>query len=227
MRRLPPLLLGFAGAAPPESSGLPRNAYAAVGEMTAGYLTGRISDFQYTLKEANGESRPLFHDYEAAHMADCRELILLDGRVSLICLGVSLACVAWAVGDARRWKGRMASLSPAQSRTEERSETACAVAFCRGGLRGMAAAGLAAAGLLIWALVDFDGLFITFHQVAFSNDLWLLNPRTDLLIRLMPQKLFVYLGARGCVIAAAGATVEALLLMFLKSRWKRKEMNRT
>ena len=53
--------------------------------------------------------------------------------------------------------------------------------------------------MLIWALADFDGLFVTFHRVAFSNEGWLLDPRTDLLIRLMPTNFFVALGIRGLI----------------------------
>ena len=45
--------------------------------------------------------------------------------------------------------------------------------------------------LALLACIDFDSLFILFHKVAFTNDLWLLNPQTDLLIRLMPIEFFV------------------------------------
>ena len=49
------------------------------------------------------------------------------------------------------------------------------------------------------ACVDFDGMFRLFHQVAFTNDLWLLDPRTDMLIRLMPIEFFVsYAAIIGC-----------------------------
>ena len=45
--------------------------------------------------------------------------------------------------------------------------------------------------IIIAACIDFGSLFILFHKVAFTNDLWLLDPRTDLLIRLMPIEFFV------------------------------------
>ena len=45
--------------------------------------------------------------------------------------------------------------------------------------------------IIIAACIDFDSLFILFHKVAFTNDLWLLDPSTDLLIRLMPIEFFV------------------------------------
>jgi integral membrane protein (TIGR01906 family) len=39
----------------------------------------------------------------------------------------------------------------------------------------------------IASLIDFDGLWTRFHQVAFRNDLWLLDPATDYLIMLFPE----------------------------------------
>ena len=45
--------------------------------------------------------------------------------------------------------------------------------------------------IIIAACIDFNSLFILFHKVAFTNDLWLLDPSTDLLIRLMPIEFFI------------------------------------
>ena len=35
-----------------------------------------------------------------------------------------------------------------------------------------------------------DGLFRRFHGLLFTNDLWLLNPKTDLMIRMLPEQFF-------------------------------------
>ena len=40
------------------------------------------------------------------------------------------------------------------------------------------------------ALAGFDRLFLAFHEVSFSNDLWQLNPRTDYLIAMFPEGFF-------------------------------------
>ncbi len=63
----------------------------------------------------------------------------------------------------------------------------------------LAGAGLAAlilGALALWIALDFEGAFITMHRVLFTNDLWLLDPRTDLLICLMPEEMFLYLAGR-------------------------------
>ena len=40
------------------------------------------------------------------------------------------------------------------------------------------------------ALVGFDRLFLAFHLISFSNDLWQLDPRRDYLIAMFPQGFF-------------------------------------
>src|SRR5205814_239283 len=46
--------------------------------------------------------------------------------------------------------------------------------------------GLLAAG----SLIDFDRLFLTFHFLSFSNNLWILDPARDRLIQLFPEGFF-------------------------------------
>lgn len=45
--------------------------------------------------------------------------------------------------------------------------------------------------LLIIA-IDFDWLFVKFHEVAFDNDAWLFNPTTDPIITVLTQEFFMY-----------------------------------
>jgi integral membrane protein (TIGR01906 family) len=50
--------------------------------------------------------------------------------------------------------------------------------------------GLLTLGLLLLfgllAIVGFDSLFLKFHQISFSNDLWRLDPSRDYLIIMFP-----------------------------------------
>ena len=191
--------------APPAATGLPEAEYAGVGEMTAGYLTGRAESFQYAFTDAAGTVYLCFQPHEAAHMADCRVLILLAGRVCLGCLA-ALAALIGAV------LLRCELAFPEENRSE------CRRAFALGVLRGLAFAAALAAVLLVWALADFDGFFTTFHRIAFDNEGWLLNPRTDLLIRLMPTEFFISLGAMGLGLwAAAGALIAAAAFGAMKT----------
>ena len=164
--------------APPEVTGLAPEEYPAMGSLTAAFLTG-TGRFQIARTGENGEEILYFHDYEEAHMEDVRGLIRLDTTV----MWIALAAAALLLG---------AGILLRDSR-----------AFARGILWGLGLLGAVLAGFLIWALVDFEGLFVTFHQVAFTNDGWLLDPQTDLLIRLMPERFFMRLGIRGLARALA------------------------
>lgn len=43
-----------------------------------------------------------------------------------------------------------------------------------------------------FAFVDFDRLFVMFHQLVFSNDYWLFNPRLDPIINILPENFFMH-----------------------------------
>ena len=171
--------------APPETTGLPEAEYEGVGRMTAAYLTGREAAFQYTFSDAEGRMYTCFHDYEQDHMADCRGLIRLAGTLRLVLGGAALA------------------LAGAGLLLRKERKT-----FAKGILRGLAAAGVLIGLAAVWALADFGGFFTAFHRIAFTNDGWLLNPETDLLIRLMPENFFVALGT-GLLLRTAAAAAAA------------------
>ena len=116
-------------------------------------------------------------------MADCRALISLDLTVMILAGALALVLTAAALLRGNRER------------------------FFRGILTGLRIMGGVLAALLIWALADFDGLFVTFHRVAFPNGGWLLNPETDLLIRLMPLNFFIRLGIRGAMRALAAPVI--------------------
>ncbi len=51
--------------------------------------------------------------------------------------------------------------------------------------------------LLLYGIIslDFNRAFNFFHEVCFSNDLWLLNPLTDRLINMYPLNFFINMSA--------------------------------
>lgn len=50
------------------------------------------------------------------------------------------------------------------------------------------------AGIMLFiagfAMIDFQDFWIKFHELVFTNDLWLLNPNTDRLINMVPLSFF-------------------------------------
>lgn len=45
--------------------------------------------------------------------------------------------------------------------------------------------------LLLLVLIDFNKYFTYFHTIFFRNDLWILDPNTDLLIQMLPEEFFI------------------------------------
>ena len=64
-------------------------------------------------------------------------------------------------------------------------------------------------GLL--ALTGFEGLFLAFHRISFSNDLWQLNQNTDFLLMMFPQAFWFDATMR----VAGGAVIGALTAIVL------------
>ena len=72
------------------------------------------------------------------------------------------------------------------------------------------------------SLVGFDRLFLAFHLISFSNDLWLLDPRTDYLLAMFPEGFFLDATlwiAGSTVVEAALLTAGALLFLRRRPRW--------
>lgn len=188
---------GYLGAqmlehAPPETTGLPEAEYPGMGRMIADYLTGKKETFQYAYTDERGKTRECFHSYEADHMKDCRKLVQSAGAAAVAGAFTSLFLVG---------------MSFIASEKDPRK-------FFRGIIWGIRAVLAVAALLLIWAAVNFDGLFVTFHRIAFDNDGWLLNPATDMLIRLMPTEFFISLGVRGIWLALAAPALLEIVARF-------------
>ena len=62
------------------------------------------------------------------------------------------------------------------------------------------------AAIGLFALVGFDALFLKFHQLSFSNDLWQLNER-DYLLLLFPQDFWLDATIWVATRAVAGAAL--------------------
>lgn len=63
--------------------------------------------------------------------------------------------------------------------------------------------------IVIFAYINFNSFFTLFHQVLFTNDLWLLDPDEDYIICLLPEKIFMIYGLRITI-----ATIIGLLLPY-------------
>ena len=119
--------------------------------------------------QLRGTKVEAFNAREASHMVDVRDLY--DFAITLRYVGFGLLVVSLLYLFAYARMGAFTHLSIAFMKT--------AVLF---------AVFIIMIG--IWAIADFDAFWTAFHRLAFRNDLWLLNPNTDLMINLFPSAFF-------------------------------------
>lgn len=156
-----------------------------------GYLRGSYPDLDLEIERPDGSADQFFNEREKAHMVDVRELYNGARRGGLTGLVISLAVLAVLAARQRRAAIRYA---------------------WRGWLWAVLAAAALIIILLVWVLSDFNGFWTRFHRVFFSNDLWILDPRTDRLINMVPSYFFNTLIRRIISVWLACAAVLTVLL---------------
>ena len=71
--------------------------------------------------------------------------------------------------------------------------------------------------IFITAAINFDVFFTKFHEVLFTNDLWLLDPNEDYIICLLPEKIFMTYGIR-IIIAMLISIIFLFFLLHILSK---------
>lgn len=163
------------------------------------YLKGDREDLHVTTT-MGGETREFFNDREIAHMEDVRGLFLAAIFLRRVCLVTALVCLGLLVA----LKARLSRVLPSS--------------LCIG--TGLFFGILAVlAGIIS---TDFSKYFVMFHHIFFNNDLWILNPETDMLINIVPEGFFMDTAAR--ITGLYGALV-AVLFGVSFSLWRRGRKN--
>jgi len=144
--------------------------------------------------EKDGQPFTLFNKREVTHMKDVKGLFRLDYGIFfgtlLYVLGYGAVSLLWRRPPSFRkvWR-RLAKLTLIGS---------------------LATLGIMLA-LWIGSLINFEGLFVQFHLLSFSNDFWQLDPSRDYLVMLFPEGFWY----DATLFIALGATVMAMLLAAL------------
>lgn len=72
--------------------------------------------------------------------------------------------------------------------------------------------------VLPFLLMDFDALWIKFHEIFFTNDLWLMDPDVSLMINLLPGEIFNAISIATVVFYYLSSMILVLILKFLSRR---------
>ncbi len=177
-------------------------------EVTEGlldYLWGKRDNLDMQM-EIRGEVQEVFSQREKDHMVDVRYLIEL-ARVALY-ISLPLGAALWGLAALmmRKVKGGMKW---------------CGIGY----LSGAGALFVGVGVVVLFAMRDFTAVFIKFHEIFFTNDLWLLN-YDDMLIMMVPEPFFVDCAVLIAVIFGIGflATIAlAIVMICVRRRKKRKD----
>ena len=134
----------------------------------------------------NGISEPLFTEREALHFRDVRDLLQRTYFVQAVATVVMLGILVAAVAAAARGRPDLAAIIFRRIR-----QTAVWTVVAIIGIG------------LFAALGGFNFLFLQFHLLSFSNDLWQ-GTATDRMIQLFPQMFFL----QGTLLIGLAAIVE-------------------
>ena len=167
-------------------------------EMMA-YLRGNRADLVVDTI-VDGEEREFFNDREKAHMVDVQNLFIGGLWIRRIALLIFVLAVVAMIKMKADWKRLLPK------------------SFLIG--LGVFTGITAGAGLLFMS--DFNKYFTMFHEIFFDNDLWLLDPRTDLLIRMLPEGFFmdmvIRIGVTFLILLLLGVVISIVALCRFKDK---------
>ncbi len=148
----------------------------------------------------NGEMREVFGEREKAHMVDVQKLFMggydIRNGALIVFLLLTTALVSVARKDiygvlARSWLA-----------------TICVL-------------GVLLAALGVYLIMNFSEAFYQFHLMFFDNDLWLLDPDTEVLIQMLPEQFFFTLVRWIVIVAASLLALFTGVALFVRHRCKK------
>lgn len=150
-----------------ESLGMELSDVMTVTDYMMDYLIGRKDELSIET-DVDGKRQDFFNEQDRLHMADVRRLFLggLKLRTALLLAAILL------IGILAARKADLKYLLPRAY--------------------GIAAAVFAAALVFLGIsfFVNFTKCFTIFHEIFFTNDLWIFDESTDYMIRMLPEGFF-------------------------------------
>ncbi len=157
-----------------QSIGISEENLTAVTQKLLDYTTDADDDLDIQA-EIQGQMQEVFGEREKDHMVDVKLLYLGARNVRTVSLiaAVVLIAAAFVLGRGKAFK-----------------------TLCRSFLWVSAGFVVIVAAIAAYAALDFTSFWTNFHHVFFTNDLWILDPSTDVLIQMVPEQFFSDLVAR-------------------------------
>lgn len=172
--------------------------------MLLDYLNGRRNDLEMTAEKWGAEEQ-VFDRREKTHMTDVKNLYRYAFDAMIFCLAASVSAIIIII---RQY--------PAQAADMLTDGYKKAALFTRA-----LAVGLAAAFRL-----GFDSFWTAFHQVFFTNDLWLLDPHTSTMINMFPLEFFLAMCTRMLLLFVALFVCAGILTAVAKAAYAKKSVGK-
>lgn len=153
------------------------------------YLRGN-GDTLSVMTTVEGKEQDFFNEQDRFHMAEVRDLFIGGLNIRLSACVAAVLCILILIflkADLRRILPRAYQIA-------------------------LGITALAVAGLGIACAIDFNSVFVQFHHIFFDNDLWIFDPSTDYMIRMLPEGLFFDM-----VVRIGGIFVGILLILLFLS----------
>ena len=170
-----------------------------VTDQMMAYLRGKRADLHVDTT-MGGVSREFFNEREIAHMEDVRGLFLDALAIRRGCLLLMALCIIILL----LLKADFKRVFP---------KSVCLGTGLFFGITAILAAIIS---------TDFSKYFIMFHHIFFRNDLWILDPATDMLINIVPEGFFMDTAARIALLFGSLSLIlfGVCLLLTIKNRRK-------
>ena len=179
-----------------ENIGMSNEALFEATDALLSYIKGNREDIS-CVQEVHGVEREVFDERETAHMVDVRMLYQNARVVCFLLTGMGIAAFLFIFAV---YKKKQISLDTA-------------LVSIKDGFRQVTLAFVIVVSfLVVYALIDFNRFWTVFHQIFFSNDLWLLDPRVSIMINMFPEEFFFGMVMR--IVAGFVICYAAIALLF-------------
>lgn len=181
-----------------ESLNMEMDDVMEVTDLMMAYLIGEYPELSIVTM-VDGQEQDFFNEQDRLHMWDVKNLFLGGLKLRTIAIVVFAVLIVILMAT----KADLANLLP---KSYYRALSVCAVLV---------------AVLTAFIMTNFNKVFVIFHEIFFTNDLWLFDPRTDYMIRMLPEGFFYDMVIRiGCVF------ISGLIVLGVFSRTMRKLLSR-
>ena len=175
-----------------------------VTDQMMAYLIGNKAELS-VITDVDGEIQDFFNEQDRLHLADVRNLFL--GGLKLRNYALILATILMIVLKAK--KADFRRLVP------------------QGYLQALFVYLILAVILGVAMSIDFTSCFTLFHKLFFTNNLWIFDPETDYMIRMLPEGFFLDMVIRVGVIFIVLLAVPGVAAVVYMWKRKKKEISKT